>query len=63
MRETNLTCLIVPAAHDELDHFVSVERVLLLHNAERGQTPVYRVHPQVRGEMVDEVIFVLEGVV
>ena len=54
-----LTCLVVPAAHDELDHLLAIECILVAHDAQRGQAPVNGVHTQVRGEMVHQVILAL----
>ena len=53
------TCLFVPAAHHEVYHLLPAQRVLAFHDAESGQAPVYRVHAQVGGEMVHQVIFAL----
>lgn len=53
------TCLVVPAAHHELDHLLPVQRVLVVHDAQRSEAPVDRVQAQVRGEMVREVILAL----
>lgn len=56
---SELTCLVVPAAHDELDHLLAVQRILVAHDAQCGKTPVDGIHAQVRGEVVHQVIFAL----
>ena len=53
---TKQTCLVVPAAHDKVDHLVAVEGVLVAHDAEGGEAPVDAVHAQVGGEVVRELI-------
>jgi hypothetical protein len=57
---TRQTCLFVPAAHHEFDHLVSVQGVLVLHNAQGSEAPVYRVHTEVRSEMICEIVLVLQ---
>jgi hypothetical protein len=54
------TCLFIPAAHHEFDHLVSVQRVLVLHNAQGGEAPIYGVHTEVRSEMICEIVLVLQ---
>ena len=54
-----LTCLLVPAAHDKLDHLLAIESILVTHNAERSEAPIYGIHTQVGSEMVHQVIFAL----
>lgn len=56
---SELTCLVVPAAHDKLDHLLAVQRILVAHGAQGGEPPVDGVHAQVRGEVVYQVIFAL----
>ena len=56
------TCLVVPAAHHVVDHLFPVERVLVSHGAEGGESPVDGVHAQVCGEMIREFIFALADI-
>ena len=50
------TCLVVPAAHHERDHLVTIECVLVSHDAQGCEAPVDPVHAEVRGEMVGQFI-------
>ena len=59
MGRRELTCLLVPAAHDKLDHLLAIESILVTHNAERSEAPIYGIHTQVGSEMVHQVIFAL----
>lgn len=53
------TCLVVPTTHDKLDHLLSVQRIFMLHNTQRSQSPVDGVHSQMGRHVVDEIIFIL----
>ena len=53
------TCVFVPTAHHVRYRFLRIQRFLVFHDAERGEAPVDRVHPQVRCRVVRQVIFVL----
>ena len=59
IKPKTLTCFLIPAAHDKVNHLLPVQRVFVLHDAERGQAPVDRVQTQVRSEVVHEVILAL----
>lgn len=56
---TDLTFLVIPAAHHKVNHLLTVERILLIHDTQCSEAPVYRVHAQVRSQMVGKVILVL----
>jgi hypothetical protein len=53
------TCLVVPAAHDVLDHLLAVERVLVTHDTQRGEAPKDSIHAEVGGLVIEQVIFLL----
>jgi hypothetical protein len=55
------TDVLIPAAHDPLDHLVLRQSVRSTHQRERGESPVDAVHAEVFGEVVREVIAVLRG--
>lgn len=55
------TCLVVPTAHHKFDHLIPIQRLRLSHNAERREPPVDGVQPQMRREMVREIVFALDN--
>lgn len=52
-------CLVVPAAQDPVHDLVLVQTIGVAHDKERGDAPVYRVHAQMRREVVRQIIPVL----
>ena len=61
-RTREQTCLVVPAAHHILNHIFPIERIFVSHDAQCRESPINGVHPQVCGEMISEIIFVLYDV-
>ena len=54
-----ITCFLVPAAHDEINHLLPIEGLLPVHGAQGSESPVDRIQAQMSGHMIGEVIFVL----
>jgi hypothetical protein len=56
------TCLFIPAAHNEIYHLITVQRIPVSHDQKSSQAPVHRIHPQVSREVIRQFIFaLLEG--
>jgi len=46
------TCLLIPALHHKVNEVSLIEGVGVLHNGDRCKSPIDRVKPKVRCEMI-----------
>lgn len=53
------TCLLIPALHHKVDKVGSIEGVWVLHDSHRRKSPIDRVKPKVRREVIHQVILAL----
>jgi len=58
-RHKSMTCFLVPTAHNEIDHFLSVKGIFPVHDAQSGEPPVDRIQAQMSGHMIGKIIFAL----
>jgi hypothetical protein len=53
------TCLLIPTLHHKADEVSSVEGVWVLHDGHRSKSPIDSVEPEVRREVIHQVILTL----
>lgn len=58
-RHKSVTCVLVPTAHNEVNRFISIEGIFLVHDAQGGETPVDCIQAQMSSHMIDKIVFVL----
>jgi len=58
-RHKSVTCFFIPAAHDKINHFLSIEGTFPVHDTQGSESPVDRIQAQMSGHMIDKIIFIL----
>lgn len=59
VRVKSETLFFVPTTHDKINHFIPIEGIFPVHDAQSGEPPVDCIQTQMSGQMIDKVIFAL----